>query len=130
MATQNDVRRIATSLPGSEEEAGRFAFGVPVKGKLKSYAWVWLERLDPRKARVPNAAVLALRVANLAQKDMMLQADPTRFFTEPHYNGYPAVLLRLSKVSVPELRRLVTDAWQCVAPKPAGRATSRRQQKE
>jgi hypothetical protein len=120
MATQADVRRIAMSLPGTEEEVGRFAFSVSVKGKHKGYAWVWLERLDPRKARVPNPSVLALRVANLGQKDLMLQAEPTKFFTEPHYNGYPAVLLRLSTVRAAELRTLLRDAWQVVAP-PAGR---------
>jgi hypothetical protein len=116
MATQADVRRIAMTLPGTEEETGRFAFSVPIRGKLKGYAWVWLERLEPKKARVPNASVLALRVANLGQKDLMLQAEPTKFFTEPHYNGYPAVLLRLSTVRVAELRTLLTDAWQCVVP--------------
>ena len=108
------------SLPGTEAESGRFAFSVPHKGKLKGYAWVWKERVDPRKARVPNPAVLALRVANLATKDLMLQADPVKFFTEPHYNGYPAVLLRLTTVRVPELRALLTDAWRCVAPPTPG----------
>lgn len=116
MATQADVRRIAMSLPGTEEEVGRFAFSIAVKGKLKRYAWVWLERQDPKKARVPNPAVLALRVANLSQKDLMLRAEPTKFFTEPHYNGYPAVLLRLTAVRVPELRTLLRDAWQSVSP--------------
>lgn len=114
------------TLPGTEEESGRFAFGVAHKGKRRDYAWVWLERLDPKKARVPNPAVLALRVASLASKDLMLQADPVRFFTEPHYNGYPAVLLRLAAVRVRELRALLTDAWRCVARPPKGpRATSR-----
>ncbi len=103
------------TLPGTEEETGRFAFSVPIKGKLKGYAWAWLERLEPKKARVPSSSVLALRVANLGQKDLMLQAEPTKFFTEPHYNGYPAVLLRLGKVRVGELRTLLTESWQCVA---------------
>lgn len=116
MATQSDVRRIAMLLPGTEEETGRFAFAVPVKGKMKGYAWSWLERLDPKKARVPSTAVLALRVSSLAQKDLMIQAEPDKFFTEPHYNGYPAVLLRLSAVRAPELRTLLQDAWQCCVP--------------
>ena len=117
MANQADVRRIAMLLPGTVEESGRFAFSVLVKGKLKGYAWAWRERLDPKKARVPSTSVLALRVQNLGEKDLMLQADPTRFFTEPHYNGYPAVLLNLSAVRVPELRMLLRDAWQCLVPK-------------
>lgn len=111
------------TLRGTVEESGRFAFSVPVKGKLKGYAWAWRERLHPKKARVPSTTVLALRVADLGQKDLMLRADPTRFFTEPHYNGYPAVLLRLSTVRVGELRALLKDAWQCLVPS-AGKPVS------
>lgn len=117
MATQADVRRIAMSLPGTEEEVGRFAFAVPSKGKRKGYAWVWLQRTEPKKARVPNPTVLALRVSSLERKDLMLQAEPTKFFTEPHYDGYPAVLLKLSTVRAPELRTLLHDAWQTVLPR-------------
>jgi hypothetical protein len=116
MATQADVRRVALALPGTEEENGRFAFGIRNKDKLKGYAWVWLERVDPKKARIPNPAVLAVRVDSLATKDMMIGAEPKKFFTEPHYNGYPAVLVRLAEVRVPELRQLLADAWRCQAP--------------
>ena len=116
MATQADVRRIAVSLPEAEEEQGRFAFGIPVKGKLKGFAWVWLERLDPKKARLPNPKVLAVRVANLNEKNLMIAAEPAKFFTEPHYNGYPAVLVRLAEVSAKELRPLLMEAWRCIAP--------------
>lgn len=130
MATQADVRRIAMSLPGTLEEPGRFAFSVTVKGKPKGYAWVWLERVEATKARVPNPQVLALRVANLSQKDFMLQAEPAKFFTEPHYNGYPAVLLRLGAVRVAELRTLLHDAWRTLAapqkPVPARPAKKKR----
>jgi hypothetical protein len=116
MATQADVRRIALSLPEVEEAEGRFAFSVLNKGKPKGFAWVWNERVEPKKPRVPNPAVLAVRVANLAQKDLMLSADAVKFFTEPHYNGFPAVLVRLKEVSVAELRALLTEAWRCQAP--------------
>ena len=134
MATQADVRRIALTLPGTVEAKNRFAFEVPDKGKLKGYAWVWLERVQPKKPRVPNPAVLAVRVASLTDKDLMIAAEPTKYFTEPHYNGFPAVLVRLSEVGVKELRILLTEAWRCQAPakltSPAGasakRSTSRR----
>ncbi|MEW5917197.1 MAG: hypothetical protein AB1762_12370 [Gemmatimonadota bacterium] len=115
MASQADVRRIALSFSGAIQEEGRFAFAVPVKGKLKGFAWVWLERGDPKKARVPNPSVLAVRVANLSQKDLMIAAEPTKFFTEPHYNGYPAVLVRLAEVTVAELRTLLEEAWRSQA---------------
>ena len=117
LATQADVRRIAMALPGTVAEPDRFAFSLAVKGKNKGYAWVWLERIAPKKARVPNPAVLALRVSSLAVKDLMIRAEPDKYFTEPHYDGYPAVLLRLEAVRVPELRGLLRDAWSCLAPK-------------
>lgn len=117
MATQRDVRRIALALPETVESPDRFAFSVRNKGKLKGFAWVWLERIHPKKARVPQPKVLAVRVADLAEKDVVLSLDGTKFFTEPHYNGYPAVLVRLAAVSRAELRALLTEAWRCQAPK-------------
>ena len=47
---------------------------------------------------------------------MLLASDPAKFFTEPHYNGFPAVLVRLRAVEADELRELITDAWRCQAP--------------
>ena len=118
MATQADVRRIALSLPGAKESDHDFAFDVEVKGKRKGFVWVWKERVDPKKARVPNPAVLAVRVATLGQKDTLISAEPRKFFTEPHYNGFPAILVRLAEVRATDLRELITEAWRCVAPKP------------
>ena len=116
MATQADVRRIALALPGTHEAEGRFAFDVHNKDKPKGYAWVWMERVVEKKPRVPNPGVLAVRVANLIDKDLLISAEPTKFFTEPHYNGFPAVLVRLAAVKVAELRPLLMDAWRCQAP--------------
>jgi hypothetical protein len=117
MATQADVRRIALSLPGTEESTSDFAFSVRNKGKPKGFAWVWKERVTPKKPRVPNDGVLAVRVANLGQKEAILSADPVKFFTEPHYNGYPAVLVRLEAVTAEDLEVLLAEAWRCQAPK-------------
>jgi len=116
MATQADVRRIALSLPGAEEAEGRFAFEVRNKGKLKGFVWVWNERLEPKKPKVPNPGVIAVRVPNLGQKDLLLSAAPAKFFTEPHYDGFPAVLVRLKAVRVADLKDLIADAWRCQAP--------------
>ena len=116
MATQADVRRIARALPGTEEAKERFAFSVLNKGKLRGYAWVWMERVHPKKARVPCPAVLAVRVANLGDKDLMVSSEPAKFFTEPHYNGFSAVLVRLDAVTVAEMRVLLKEAWRCQAP--------------
>ena len=85
--------------------------------KDKGFAWVWMERVDPKRARVPNPKVLAVRVANDGEKQALIASDPEKFFTEPHYNGFPAVLVRLAKVGRSELRELLTDAWRCQASK-------------
>jgi hypothetical protein len=117
VADQDDVRRIARSLPDVVEAEDRFAFSVLNKGKLKGFAWVWMERVQPKKARVPQPAVVALRVANELEKQMLIAADGEKFFTEPHYNGFPAVLVRLTAVDADELEELITDAWRCQAPR-------------
>ena len=116
MATQAAVRRIALSLPETEEAEGRFAFSVRTKkGKPKGFIGVWMERITPKKPRVANPAVLAVRVANLAVRDLLISAEPAKFFTEPHYVGFPAVLVRLAAVSVADLRTLIAEAWRCQA---------------
>jgi hypothetical protein len=122
MASQDDVRRLALALPEAVEEDGRFAFAVPNRGKLKGFAWVWQERVEPKKPRVPNPEVLAVRVAGAGEKEELLAAEPDVFFTEPHYNGFPAVLVRLAAIEVDELAELLTDAWRCQAPRALVRA--------
>ena len=117
MATLNDVRRIALALPETVESTDRFAVSVRNKDKLKGFVWVWLERLAPGKPRVPRPDVVAVRVANLTEKELLLSMDAEKFFTEPHYNNYPAILVRLKAVKVRELRVLIEDAWRCQAPR-------------
>jgi hypothetical protein len=117
MASQDDVRRLALALPSVTESAEGFAFSVPNKGKEKGFAWVWNERVEPKKPRVPNPEVLAIRVAGQAAKQELLAADPEKFFTEPHYNGFPAILVRLAAVDSDELAELLADGWRCQAPR-------------
>ncbi|MEZ4706485.1 MAG: hypothetical protein R3A44_04725 [Caldilineaceae bacterium] len=116
MATQEDVREIVLALPETSEAPDRFAFSVTNKGKQKGFVWVWMERIHPKKARVPNPNVIAVRVANLDEKDFLLTAQPDKFFTEPHYNGFPAILLRLANVDYDELSALLLNGWSCQAP--------------
>jgi hypothetical protein len=117
MATRSDVRRIALSLPETREDEGHFAFSVLSGRKYKGFAWVWMERIDPRKARVPCPGVLAVRVANRDAKEILLMADQRKFFTETHYDGFPAVLVRLKEIGRAELRELLNQAWATQAPK-------------
>jgi len=113
VADQTDVRRIALELPEVREAEDRFAFSVERRG----FAWAWLERPDPKKKRVPNPDVLVIRVADEGEKQSLLAADPEKFFSEPHYANYPAVLVRLAAITPDELRELLTDAWRLQAPK-------------
>jgi hypothetical protein len=68
---------------------------------------------------VPRADVIAVRVRDQGEKAALVGGAPETFFTEPHYNGFPAVLVRLPKVTKAQLRKLIVDAWRCQAPRDA-----------
>ena len=112
MSTQDDVRRIALALPETTEDAHSFRFFVDGK----AFVWSWLERVDPKKPRVPNPDVIAVRVSDESDKDALIGMDPRVFFTERHYDGYPAILARLPEIELALLERLLTDAWRSRAP--------------
>jgi hypothetical protein len=78
----------------------------------RQFLWLWQERVDPKKARVPNPKVLVARVADDIRKQMRLQMDSDVFFTEPHYDGYNAVLIRLPNITRPLLREVITESWE------------------
>jgi hypothetical protein len=109
---QDDVRRLALALPEVEESTDDFGFSVAGK----RFAWLWRERVDPRKTKVPNPEVVVLRVTDLAEKEALVASLPG-VFTEPHYDGYKAVLVRLPDVADDDLTELVTDSWRAVAPR-------------
>jgi hypothetical protein len=113
MATQEDVRRIALSLPETTQDPRGFRFFV----KDKQFAWAYMERVEANRPRIARTDVIAIRVANDLEKQSLLGMDSEKFFTTPHYNGYPAVLVRLPEVDVDLLRELLTDAWRSRAPR-------------
>src|SRR2546426_10536844 len=117
MADQHDVRRIALALPDTSEAADRFAFSVRNKGKWKGFVWAWNERVEAKRPRVPRPDVVAIRVVDRFDKEALLASDQERFFTEPHYNDFPAILVRLTMIEVDELEELILDAWRCQAPR-------------
>ena len=47
----------------------------------------------------------------------MLSDDPDVFFTTPHFDGYPAVLVRLERIGLEDLDEVVVEAWLARAPK-------------
>ena len=105
MATADDVRRIALSLPETDEHpsyGGRPSFRVRKKGFA---------------ALQPDGATLILHVASLDEKEVLLASDSNKFHTTSLYDGYPMVLVRNAAIDTDELRELLTDAWRLKAPK-------------
>ena len=105
MATENDVRRIALSLPETTEKPWFNSPGFRVKDK------------GFLRIRSEAEGGLVVFVADLGEKEALLQSDPKKFFTTPHYDGYPTVLVNLKAVGVRELRELIIESWRCKAPK-------------
>ena len=112
MADEDDVRRLALSLPGVEEiDSDGFDFRVGGKG----FVWSYPER-KPGKPRVIRTDIAVLFVGDEAEKQALLLGEPRVFFTTPGYDGWPLVMLRLAEVDVVRLTELVTDAWRMRAP--------------
>ncbi|MGE5286879.1 MAG: MmcQ/YjbR family DNA-binding protein [Micromonosporaceae bacterium] len=119
MATWDDVRRIALVLPETVELSSRD--GVPQwRVKDKGFAWERpLRRADLEALgdAAPDGPILAARVPDLGVKEALLTGDPDVYFTTPHFDGYPAILVRLDRIRAPELEELLVEAWLDRAPK-------------
>jgi hypothetical protein len=118
MATWDDVRRLALALPETEEVISR---GRP-QWRVKDKLFVWdrpLRRpdLEALGDGAPDGPILGARVEHLVAKEAVLADDPNVFFTTPHFDGYPAVLVRLDEISVEDLEEVIVEAWLCRAPK-------------
>jgi hypothetical protein len=119
MATWTDVRQIAMRLPETEERAS--SDQIPqwrVKDKL--FAWERPLRradLEALGGAAPNGPILAARVPDLGVKEAFLADDAQVYFTTPHFDGYPAILVRLDRITVPDLEELLVEAWLARAPK-------------
>ncbi|WP_329140092.1 MmcQ/YjbR family DNA-binding protein [Streptomyces sp. NBC_01476] len=117
MVDQDDVHRIGLALPDTFLSDDGSSLRVRHGSGDKPLAWVWLERTGPKGPREPRPDVLAVRVGSQEEKDELIAADPDTYFTEHHYDGYPAVLVRLDAVDQDELRERLTDAWRSQAPR-------------
>ena len=108
----DDVRRLAAALSEADDvsEGGRLEFQV----SGKSFAWTWMVREAPRRPRVPRLDVLAVRCP-IERKEMLIEAAPATYFDEPHYLGYPAVLVRLGEIDEAELSELLGQAYETLA---------------
>ena len=127
MATLEDVRRLALALPHTAERA---SYGGAPSWTVKDKAFVWERPLRAKElAEVGDAApegpVLAVRVADEGVKHALVADQPDVYLTTSHFEGYPAVLVRLEAVDPQELRELVTEAWLASAPKRVAAAFER-----
>jgi hypothetical protein len=109
------VKALALAMPQVRDasEGERLVFEVAGKG----FAWTWMERFDPKKPRRPCPSVLAVR-CELERKEMLIEAASAIYFDEPHYRGFPAVLVRLPEIDEAELAALLEGAWRLKAPRP------------
>jgi hypothetical protein len=113
MCSWDDVSRIATALPESEERPGRDGLR---SWRVRDKAFVWERplRAADRKAlgdAAPDGPILGVWVPDLGVKEAILADDPEVFFTTPHFDGYAAVLVRLDRIDEPELMELMVEAW-------------------
>lgn len=119
MADWDDVRRIALALPHTDEHASH---GGTAAWRVKAKGFVWerpLRRSDLRALgdSAPDGPILGARVEHLGAKEALLADDPDVYFTTPHFDGYPAILVRLERIAVDELEELIVEAWLARAPK-------------
>jgi hypothetical protein len=118
VATWDDVRRLALSLPETDERVSRDNAQWRVKEKL--FVWERPLRKSDLEAlgdSAPGGPILGARVEHEVAKQALISDDPDVFFTTPHFDGYPAVLVQLDKIGVEDLREVVVEAWLCRAPK-------------
>ena len=118
MATWDDVSRIALALPETSEGRSR----EQRQWRVRDKGFVWerpLRRSDLEALgdAAPDGAILGARVEHLVAKEALLADDPDVYFTTPHFDGYPAVLVRLDEISIEDLEEVIVEAWLCRAPK-------------
>jgi hypothetical protein len=104
MPTWEDVVEIAQRFPGVELGASYGTPALKIRGKFMC-----------RVRTNPDA--LVLRVIDMGEREALVQGQPDAFFTTPHYDGYPAVLVRLEAVDPVELAELLEEAWRLGATK-------------
>lgn len=118
MPSFDDVAGIALALPETSERVSRGLRQWVVRDKL----FVWerpLRRSDLEALgdAAPDGPILGARVEHEGAKAALIADDPGVFFTTPHFDGYPAVLVRLDRIAPDDLREVIVEAWLDRAPK-------------
>jgi hypothetical protein len=123
VAGWEDVSRLALALPEAVEgstQGGNRAWTV----RKKMFVWERPLRKSDLRAlgdAAPEGPILGAKVEHLIAKEALLADDPRVFFTTPHFDGYPAVLIRLPEIGLDLLEEVVTEAWLTCAPKRVAR---------
>lgn len=118
MATWDDVAGVVGELQLTEEPS-------PHEWRVgkKLIAWERPMRASDHQALTalgvepPQGDILGVRVADEGVKFALIADEPDVYFTTPHFDGYPAVLVRLGAIDTPGLRELIVEAWLTQAPK-------------
>jgi hypothetical protein len=118
MVSVEEAAKMALDLPEVTEGERYGHRSWSVSGKV--FAWERaFSKADIRRfgdAAPPDGPILAIRTADLGEKEAMLGAEPKAFFTIPHFDGYSAILIQLKVVTKRALREAIFDGWLACAP--------------
>ena len=107
--TFDTVREIGEHLPGTEVGTAYGSPALKVNGRI--YAGIAIN-----KEAEPNS--LGVYLADFEQREALLAEDPDTYYVKPHYEPYPIVLVRLTRVTRDALRDLLRGAHRVVSSKP------------
>ena len=117
MATIEDIRSIVLDLPETVETVEGHRGGLSWRAKRGGFVWergpgkTDLKQLAELGRTWPDGPVVAARVEGEEVKNALITSAPEVYFTIPHFDGYPAVLIQLDQIGIEELRDLIIDAW-------------------